>query len=503
MKLKHLSTAMILATLPATGVFAAALDRSGQSMSAFFQPGNYFEAGISALDPDVSGKEAGSSATRRDISDMGEDYYFPNAALKLQLNDKFSFGLLYDQPFGADAEYSGNNVFVSNPGSDTILSQKALGDLATSSINKLVQASGSAFTPALIEVTKVTGGDPTKPTQTEILGALQQVAAGGNTTVGAGLTALQKTQAAINAANNYLGNGGTKVKVDTQNLSFVFGFQPNQNFNFYAGPVLQTVKGNVSLRGQAYSLYNGYDANIKETTGVGWLAGAAYQIPEIALRASLTYRSEIDHKVNINENLSILNFPGLTSVLAGLDVPTSKLQAINSEGKTTITTPQSVNIDFQTGIMADTVAFANVRWVNWKDFSIQPYKFGKVSEAVGGLVGRPNGFNLVEYSDDQWSVNAGVGRKLNDKWAGNVSVGWDSGAGDPVTTLGPTEGYWNVGLGLQYSPTPQTFIAGGVKYFWLGDAKAQTGAQAGGDEYVAEFSDNNAIAYGLKLGYKF
>lgn len=38
--------------------------------------------------------------------------------------------------------------------------------------------------------------------------------------------------------------------------------------------------------------------------------------------------------------------------------------------------------------MADTVAFANVRWVNWKDFSIQPYKFGKVSEAVGGLVGR-------------------------------------------------------------------------------------------------------------------
>ena len=42
-----------------------------------------------------------------------------------------------------------------------------------------------------------------------------------------------------------------------------------------------------------------------------------------------------------------------------------------------------------------------------------------------------------------------------------------------------------------------------MKYFWLGDAKAQTGAQAGSDQYVAEFSDNNAIAYGLKLGYKF
>ena len=42
MKLKHLTTAIIMASLPATGVFAAALDRSGQSISAFLQPGNYF-----------------------------------------------------------------------------------------------------------------------------------------------------------------------------------------------------------------------------------------------------------------------------------------------------------------------------------------------------------------------------------------------------------------------------------------------------------------------------
>jgi long-chain fatty acid transport protein len=144
-----------------------------------------------------------------------------------------------------------------------------------------------------------------------------------------------------------------------------------------------------------------------------------------------------------------------------------------------------------------------VRWVPWSDFAIQPYKFGLVSKSVGALVNQPNGFNLVEYSDDQWSANVGVGRKVNDKWAGNVSVGWDSGAGNPISTLGPTEGYWNAGVGIQYSPAPNYFIAGGVKYFWLGDAKAQTGAQAGTNAYVADFSDNNAIAYGLKLGYRF
>ena len=176
-----------------------------------------------------------------------------------------------------------------------------------------------------------------------------------------------------------------------------------------------------------------------------------------------------------------------------------------TQKKTDITTPQSVNIDLQSGIMKDTVAFANIRWVNWKNFAIQPYQFGAISKIVGQLpsVAQPNGFNLLKYSDDQWNATVGVGRKLTDQWAGNVSVGWDSGAGNPITALGPTEGYWNVGLGVQFSPTPQTFISGGVKYFWLGDAQGQIASQSGKKTYVADFTDNTAIAYGLKIGYRF
>lgn len=435
MKLTKLSAAVLFG-LASSGSFAAALDRSGQSISSFLQPGNYFEAGISILDPSVSGKE--TVGLERNIDDMAGDYYFPSAALKLQLNDNFSFGLIYDQPFGADATYHGENNFVAAP-TDTIL----------------------------------TG----LPLQTGLLGASAPT-------------------------------GSTSVEVDTQNLSMIFGFQPNENINLYAGPAYQSIKGNVSLRGQAYSVFNGYDANISEDYAWGWLAGAAYQIPEIALKASITYRSEIDHKFKADENIALAAAAPLLAGSGAVPAPllpalTGFAAANNAEGSTKITTPQSVNIDFQSGIMENTVAFANLRWVDWSSFSIQPYKFGVASQAVGGLVNRPNGFNLVEYADDQISATVGVGRKLSEQWAGNVSVGWDSGAGNPVSTLGPTEGYWNVGLGLQYSPTPATFIAGGVKYFWLGDAKAQTGAQAGGNEYVAEFKDNDALAYGLKIGYKF
>lgn len=418
MKLKTLTTAMILATVPMTGAFAAALDRSGQSISAFLQPGNYFEAGMSVLDPDVAGK---AKANGSSLSDMAGDYYFPSAALKLQLTDNFSFGLLYDQPFGADATYS--------------------------TTDSALAANGSGLF--------------------------------------------------------HDGKEATSVEVDTQNLSLILGYQPTENFNIYGGGVYQTIKGNVQLRGLAYSGTNnfgGYNASISEDSAAGWLAGFAYQIPEIALKASVTYRSEIDHKVIVDE-----------SSLAALGAnPGTVINMNNGLGQTKITTPQSVNLDFQTGIMANTVAFANVRWVNWKDFSIRPYAFGKGAEAASTAVTQgayTKGFNLVDYTEDQISATVGVGRKLNDQWAGNVSVGWDSGAGNPVSTLGPTEGYWNLGLGVQYSPTPATFIAGGVKYFWLGDATAHSGAYSipgnATAAQVAEFEDNDAWAYGLKIGYRF
>ncbi|NAR72109.1 OmpP1/FadL family transporter [Acinetobacter haemolyticus] len=412
MKLKHLSTAMILATLPATGVFAAALDRSGQSISAFLQPGNYFEAGISVLDPTVKGQSTAATGSQN-ISDVGGDYQFYNAALKLQLTDYLSFGLIYDQPFGADAEYHDSTLFT-------------------------------------------------------------------------------------NAAGN------TKVEVDTQNISMLFGVQPIKNVNLYAGGVYQTVKGGVQLRGAGYggiNAFGGYNADIPEDSAAGWLAGAAYQIPEIALKASVTYRSEIKHKVNVDESSVGAIAPGSLAPILNNPAVIGK----PATGSTDITTPQSVNLDLQTGIMANTVAFANVRWVNWKDFAIRPYAFGIASNIAGAspTINKPNGFDLVAYTDDQWSVNAGVGRKLNEQWAGNVSVGWDSGAGNPVTTLGPTEGYWNLGVGVQFSPAANYFISGGVKYFWLGDAKAQSGAQFNTDNYLADFTDNHAIAYGMKIGYRF
>lgn len=490
MKLHQLALAVAIATLPTTSVFAAALDRSGQPMNAFFQDGNYFEAGLSVLDPTVSGKEAGTTPTSRNVPDMGESYIFPTAALKLQPHEKVSVALLYDQPFGAEAEYSGNNAFVANSATDT-----------TNSLTNLIKPVVTrAVTTAVAGQQGLT--DPT-PAQLQAIAQNPAVQTQINTRTDAQVTAL------TTGFGNFLGADGeaTNVSVHTQSLSLVAGYQPTKNFNIYAGPVYQTVKGDVHLRGTAYSLFNGYDFKAPETGGVGWLAGFAYSKPEIALRAAVTYRSEIDHDISGTETIPALNVvshPALGSLLTQLGSSTADMQAIAAnEGKTKITLPQSVNLDLQSGIAPDTLAFVNVRWVDWSKFAIQPHKFGLLSKEIGALAQRPNGFNLIQYSKDQISATAGVGRKFNDQWTGSVAVGWDSGTGDLVSILGPTKGYWNLGLGVQYSPQKNYFIAGGVKHFWLGDAKAQTGAQAGGSNYSSEFKDNKAWAYGLKIGYKF
>ena len=393
---------------------ASALDQSGQSILPFLENGNYVEVNATAVDPDISGKirnrpELVNDPQNLNTGNMGNSFQYYNAALKLQLTDQMSFGLLYDQPFGADIRYpmQSNNTFSDNE-----------------------------FT--------------------------QQ---------------------------------GTSVNVDTESISMILGVSPFSNFQLYGGAVYQSVKGDVVLRGNSYGeAFNGYDAKFKQNHAVGWLAGLSYQIPDIALKAAVTYRSKIDHDMQVTETMF------------------GQPLEVTAASKTTISTPQSVNIDFQTGVYKDTLAYANFRWVNWKEFHIRPTQFGAMTEYLTTLISGgayTGGFDLDSYQKDQWVTTLGLGHQFTEQWSASTEVSWDSGTGNPASTLNPTKGAWGVGLGVQFNPAPNYFIAGGMKYFWLGDAVAEDGTYyipVEGVKSIAEqadFKNNSAIAYGLKIGYRF
>lgn len=471
----HLKTlAVAIATLSVASVTnAAGLDRSGQDVTAFLQDGTYAEAVYTYISADVSGRDSANDLPTSNTyveggktGDIAESYDFFRYGVKTDINDTFSIGVLYDEPFGAATEYKGDSRFVSQTGDNrdatiTAISGGAIGPQSPLGITSFAQAQGT-------------------------VNALQNVIRQGGTLTPAQQAALTSLAPAVGIAQAEFDTAGegTKAEVRSENLTGILGmkFGANKQFQVYGGPVAQRIRADVQLRGLAYGPATGYTSTSNPDMDYGYIAGVSFSKPEIALKAALTYRSEIDHDIKIAETYPI------AGVLAGDPA------AANRTSEYEVTTPKSVNFDFQTGINPTTLATAKVRWVPWSDFSITPPLYNEVSKRNYG----PDGLNLVDYDDDQWQVELGLSKRLAPALGVSGTVGWDSGAGNPTTSLGPVEGYYSVGLGAKYNVTENWAVSAGGKYLWFGDAKGRlpTG------KIVGDFQDNDGYILGLKLSYQ-
>ena len=240
---------------------AAGLDRSGQDITAFLQDGLYAEAVYTYIDADVSGYDSANNVFNSNsyvkgnkIGDIAESYDFFRYGVKADINDTFSVGVLYDEPFGAAADYSGDNNFV------------AKGDL-NGSITKLT---GGKFNGATVgtEIARLTGiaGDTTLTPQ-------QRAAAAADATN-------LSTAVGIARAEADTAGEGTNVEVRSENITAILGakFGANKEFQVYGGPVAQRLQADVKLRGLAYGPASGYTAHVSPDQDYGWLAGVSYSL---------------------------------------------------------------------------------------------------------------------------------------------------------------------------------------------------------------------------------
>lgn len=85
----------------ATLAQAGALDRTGQPVTVLFEEGNYVELSYAFTTPDVEGSFAGSVSSGGAAPSFGQGAL----ALKYDVTDRISLGLVLDQPFGADIDY--------------------------------------------------------------------------------------------------------------------------------------------------------------------------------------------------------------------------------------------------------------------------------------------------------------------------------------------------------------------------------------------------------------
>jgi long-subunit fatty acid transport protein len=243
---------------------------------------------------------------------------------------------------------------------------------------------------------------------------------------------------------------GTNASVKSNAVTGILRYSANENISVYGGLRLQSLQGEAAVPAAGYTLdtETGYSA--------GYVVGAAYERPDIAMRVALTYNSAIDHTLESNEN-------------AGATV-----------GEFGITTPQSVNLDFQSGIAADTLLFGSIRWVDWSEFDITPNAY------PGGA--------LVDYSEDVTTYTLGIGRRFSDVFSGQFSVSYEESQGGLAPNLGPTDGYVSYAIGGEYVVNSQTKIRGGIRYVDIGDATSDAGIV---------FADNSAIAIGASVLYTF
>lgn len=258
---------------------------------------------------------------------------------------------------------------------------------------------------------------------------------------------------------------GSLGKIDNTTLTGVFRYKFDGGFSAHAGIRSSWTKGTAEI---SVVPVLDYTLTTQRDQAWGYLLGVAYEKPEIALRVALTYNSSIKHTLNAAET----------------GVPPVPQDTFNAR------LPQSVNLEFQTGIAEDTLLFGSVRWVNWKQFDITPPDYAASQNPLAG--GAPRGA-LVEYQKNSTTYTLGVGRRFTENWSGSVSLAYDTGNGNPTSNLGPTGSRTTLGLGASYTVDNIT-ISGGVQYARIGSATTTLNSQ---------FSNNSAIGAGVRVGFRF
>lgn len=262
---------------------------------------------------------------------------------------------------------------------------------------------------------------------------------------------------------NYTGGAYTGLSAEwkSSQIAALAKYQAAERVSVYGG--LRAVRSEATIAIPP-ALTGGaeYTAIAEPDTQFGYVVGAAYEIPSIALRVSLTYENGLTHELN---------------------TPEASGGTVFAENITEISLPQSLSFDFQTGIAKDTLLFGSVRWAEWSVWEVRP----------DGYAAANSGDRITGIDNDVTTYRVGLGRRINDDLSVFGRVTYEASNGDEASRLSPTDGATSIGIGGSYTMDNVEFT-GGIEYAMLGDATDPSGVA---------FTDNSALGLGLSVGFSF
>lgn len=203
---------------------------------------------------------------------------------------------------------------------------------------------------------------------------------------------------------------------------------------------------------------------LEDDSAFGYRLGAAYEIPEYALRVSLMYRSKVKH--DADEGSFDLK-----------DLGTTLLPA---EGYGTL--PQSLKLYAQTGVAPGWLVYGSVKWTDWSVLDALNYTI----TGIGALQ------DVYNWSDG-WTVQAGVAHVFNDKLTGTVNLTWDKGVSTGADIYTDT---WTLGAGIQAKVGPGDLRFGGAVSYLT------SGSQSVAEKATFDATTDGDWAYAITGSYK-
>ena len=273
-----------------------------------------------------------------------------------------------------------------------------------------------------------------------------------------------------------LTNAGAKIS--SNETAIVASRSVASGFKVFGGIRLNQVKATVNkpyLGGAGnptFSVAGGYQYELDTGTSTGFALGAAYEVPQIMLRASIQYNSEIKHS-----NAKV------TETLGGAATASSPDDVIS---------PSSMIIKLRSALSPRMLAFANWRSSQYKKLTLS----GPVHTAAGqGLIYDPE--SGTDYT-------LGVALKVNDSL--NVLVGTAKGqatdTGANESALAPFKGNTANFIGATFKISDNVEINGGYSLITLGDATATVPLSTGvGGNGIFADNKSSRVTIGTTINF--